>query len=245
MERETEVPLRERGVGELVADDYGLAAVFSRFGIDFCCGGGRSVGEASARAGVPYETLERALLAVGRDTEGPSADDVRTWDLHRLTDHIERVHHEYVRERLPVLRQWTTKVARVHGGRHTELVEVRDAVDALGSELEPHMRAEEEILFPRIAILAADPTAAPVEATGEAIEAMEDDHERAGALMKRLRELTSDFRPPADACATYRAAFALLEEFEADLHRHVHLENNILFPRATALEAERAARASA
>lgn len=228
MEHDTTVDYRHRPVGELVAEDYTRAAVFTRFGIDFCCGGGRNVADACERAGARYDDLEAALRAVdGADATEGATDDARSWPLERLIAHIVHVHHGYVRENLPVLRKWTDKVARVHGPRHAELLEVRDAVALLADELEEHMAAEEGVLFPRV-----------LEQSGvgtETLDALEDDHERAGDLMKRLRELTNGFQPPADACATYRAAFALLGEFEADLHRHVHLENNILFPRAAEL----------
>lgn len=225
---------RHRPVGELVAEEYGRAAVFTRFGIDFCCGGGKSVADACERAGADYDDLEAALLAVDRSRAGEGGDDARDWALDRLVAHIEHVHHRYVREHLPVLKQWTTKVARVHGARHEELLEVRDRVAELADEMEAHMTAEEEVLFPRVVAIARGPDAAGAPVAAETLESLEDDHDRAGALMKRLRELTAGFQPPDDACATYRAAFALLAEFEQDLHRHVHLENNILFPRAIA-----------
>lgn len=236
MKRDTTVDYRHRPVGELVAEDYTRAAVFTRFGIDFCCGGGRNVAEACERVGARYDDLEAALRAVdGADVTDGATDDARSWPLDRLIAHIEHVHHSYVRENLPVLKKWTDKVARVHGPRHEELLEVRDAVARLADEMEEHMAAEEGVLFPRVLALVHGRGAGQSGLASETLDSLEDDHERAGNLMKRLRELTNGFQPPADACATYRAAFALLGEFEADLHRHVHLENNILFPRAAEL----------
>ncbi len=234
MEQTTTTDYRDRPVGELVAEDYRRASVFTRFGIDFCCGGGKNVADACERAGADYGDLEAALQAVDR-TRGANGDDARDWELDRLVSHIELVHHRYVREQLPVLKQWTTKVARVHGSRHEELLEVRDGVHELAEEMEAHMAAEEEVLFPRVVAIVRGQKEAAGAVGSETIESLEDDHDRAGALMKRLRDLTAGFQPPEDACATYRAAFALLAEFEQDLHRHVHLENNILFPRAAAL----------
>ena len=222
----------ERTVGEVVAEDYARAAVFQRFGIDFCCGGGRTIRSACDRVGADYEVVSRAIAGVanlGVSVE-PSTDP-RSWTLEVLTDHIVSEHHAYVRETLPVLRQFTTKVAHVHGARHIELNEIRILVEALGRELERHMEDEESVLFPQLA--ESESQSGPADLSGVLVP-LEDDHDRAGALMARIRELSGGFTPPADACTTYRAAFAKLEEFEADLHRHVHLENNVLFPRARA-----------
>lgn len=221
----------DRTVGELVAEDYARAAVFTELGIDFCCGGGRSTARACASAGVEPARLVDALTAVdARGADAPAADP-RSWPLRRLVTHIEEEHHTYVRRTLPVLDAWTDKIARVHGGRHPELVEVRGLFQELAGEMTRHLDDEEQVLFPQVTALeAASPGGGPVADT--VVKALEDDHEHAGATMRRIRDLTGGFRPPADACTTYRATFALLEEFEQDLHRHVHLENNVLFPRA-------------
>lgn len=222
----------DRTVGEVVAEDYARAAVLQRYGIDFCCGRGRTVRSACEAAGVEYEVVARAMLEAAARASGPHGpSDPRSWDLDALADHIVKEHHGYVREALPALRQFTIKVAHVHGARHGELNEIQALVDELGHEMERHMEEEEEVLFPRIAALASPGGARELRA---AIVPLEDDHARAGGLMARIRELSGGFRPPADACTTYRAAYAKLEEFEADLHRHVHLENNVLFPRARA-----------
>lgn len=234
----------QRSVGEVVAEDYRRAAVFKRFGIDFCCGGGRSVAAACEKKGVAYEELERALVAAEPSRSGTGHPDPRGWDLDFLADYIVNVHHGYVRENLPVLLQFSGKVARVHGSARPELVEIARLVEELAAELEAHMAKEEHVLFPHIrTMVAARKGAAPVEQPAfgtvqNPIRAMEHEHDRAGELMRRLRELSGDFTPPADACNTYRATFAKLEEFEEDLHRHVHLENNLLFPRAASLEQE-------
>ena len=226
----------ERRVGEVVAEDYNRAAVLQRYGIDFCCGGGRSLRSACEKAGVDYESVARELAEVEpRWSAQHDAPDVRSWDLEELTAHIVTEHHAYVRETLPVLRRFTAKVAGVHGTTHSELEVIRTLIDELGQEMERHMEEEESVLFPRIAALTSSAGAANL---GDVLMPL-DDHDRAGALMTRIRELSGGFRPPSDACTTYRATYAKLEEFEADLHRHVHLENNVLFPRARAA-AERA-----
>jgi regulator of cell morphogenesis and NO signaling len=222
----------DRKVGELVAEDYGRAAVFQRYGIDFCCGGGRTVGRACEAAGADYEAVSRELTeAAERRSGSQGSGDLRSWDLDALAEHIVARHHAYVRSTLPALRQFTTKLARVHGGRHEELPEIQRLLHELGDELERHMVAEETEVFPRMAALASLGEAG---ALRDSVMPLEDDHDRAGALLARIRELSGGFRPPADACTTYRVTYATLEEFEADLHRHVHLENNVLFPRALA-----------
>lgn len=233
---------RQRSVGEVVAEDYARAAVFKRFGIDFCCGGGKTVGAACEQAGVSYDDVEAALAQVGASREAHhEADAATTWDLDLLVAYIEKTHHRYVRRTLPPLQALAAKVAMRHGDAHPELVEIRDLVAELASEMERHMGDEEQTLFPRIAALAlgAADGAAPAfpndASLDDFVHAMEDDHEHAGALMRRIRELSGDYQPPEGACASYQAAFAILAEFEDDLHRHVHLENNLLFPGAARL----------
>ncbi len=230
----------ERTVGELVAEDYGRAAVFTGLGIDFCCGGRRSAGDACAAAGVDPERLTAALESLDA-REGPArGPEPRTWPLRRLVGHIQDEHHAYVRRTLPVLDAWTEKLAGVHGARHPELLEVRSLFEELADELPRHLDAEESALFPRLASLeTAGGDDDTVGAIPESIlEVLEDDHDHAGAIVRRMREITDGFSPPHGACATYRATFHLLNEFEEDLHRHVHLENNVLFPRARAALAE-------
>jgi regulator of cell morphogenesis and NO signaling len=217
----TDGSIRTRPVGEVVADDYRRGAVFKQFGIDFCCGGGRTVEEACARKGVDIEALEAALETSDLPRGEDRMPDPRDWDPAFLADYIVQVHHTYCRESLPVLRAFAGKVARVHGPHTPELVSVDRTVRALSEEMEAHMAAEEGEVFPAIK---------KGEGASAALEQMEEEHEASGGLMAEIRELTSDFTPPAGACATWRAMYAKLEEFEADLHRHVHLENNVLFP---------------
>lgn len=228
----------DRSVGEIVAEDYRKAAVFERHGIDFCCGGSRNVRDACDSAGVDYATVAQSLSAVGSPT-GPASQqtEMADWELHRLADHIVEKHHTYVRESTPLLREFADKIAQVHGVRHPELLRIRDLVDALLGELEEHMEEEESVLFPRIAALSSPEHRRDGNEVRTATTPLEDDHDRAGTLMKEIHRLSDGFSPPEDACATYRATYAKLAEFEADLHRHVHLENNILFPRAAAAEA--------
>lgn len=235
--------LRERTIGEVVAEDYARAAVFKRLGIDFCCGGDRTVGEACEQAGVRLDLLQEALAGADRKARG--WPDPRGWDPSFLARYIVEVHHRYVRETLPVLVQLAQKVARVHGDRRPELHRIRDLVEELAAEMDLHMTDEEKNVFPRITALAvAQKDGAPADGSElrGPITTLENDHDHAGGLMRQLRELSDGYSPPAMACATYRATYAKLSEFEEDLHRHVHLENNVLFSQVLAVEAVEQAR---
>lgn len=227
-----------RTVGELVAEDYRRAAVFKRFRIDFCCGGDAPLQAVCARKSLDVAEVLHALDAAEARGQAPQAR-VTAWAPGFLADYIVNEHHAYVRETLPVLRAFTLKVARVHSDRHPELVEIYRLFHEVAAELEEHLACEEQVVFP--AIRALDETRRSGRVAGaslhETIRRMEADHDGAGETLRRIRALTNDYTPPPDACATYRATFVKLEEFEEDLHRHVHLENNVLFPKALALEA--------
>ncbi len=239
--------LSQRSVGEIVAEDYRRAGVLKRYGIDFCCGGGRTLQAACEKRGVALGEIEQAL-AMADDRSGTAAPArAETWSPDFLADYIVNVHHAYVRENIPVLRAFTEKVARVHGGTHPETVEIAGLFDELATELEDHLEDEEGALFPYVRDLVAarregrEPERPTFGSIGASIEELEREHEHAGALLREIRRLSSDFTPPEHACATFRAAYAKLEEFEDDLHLHVHLENNVLFPKAAALETAPAA----
>jgi regulator of cell morphogenesis and NO signaling len=221
-------------VGELVAADYRKAEVFKRHGIDFCCGGGRTVGVACAKKGVAVDQIEEELVNAEHKDGATEVLPFDSWDPRKLVDYILYAHHSYVRDNIPLLREFTTKLARVHGHANPELVEIKSIFDDLATELEEHMVKEEEVLFPFIKqspAVAATPAFGAIE---NPIRMMEDEHERAGAAMAEIRRLSDNYSPPDHACTTYRVTYAKLEEFETDLHKHVHLENNILFPKALA-----------
>lgn len=233
----------ERTVGELAAMDHRLAGIFHAHGIDFCCGGKKSVKAACATAGVPVERVAKELQDVAAAPRDAAAPDVRNWRPSFLAEYIVETHHRYVRESAPVLAQYAEKVARVHGDRHPETVEVHSVTIQLLQELGSHMMKEEGILFPFVAQLeeavkqGAPLPAAPFGTARNPITMMEHEHDHAGDLLRRLRELTSGYTPPADACNSFRFLYGTLAEFEADLHQHIHLENNILFPKAIDMEA--------
>jgi regulator of cell morphogenesis and NO signaling len=227
-------------VGQIVADDFRAAAVFDRFGIDFCCDGRQSLPDACRKAAVSPDVVVRQLEAL--DAAGHIDDDVARLPLDRLIDHIVSVHHVYVREALPRITGYLRKLVEVHGGRHAELALVAAAFDRLGSELKQHLIKEERVLFPHLRDLAEHGEGycarvmSPFGSVENPIRMMEREHRDAGDELEMIRELTSNYTAPADGCTTYAVCMRELKTFERDLHRHVHLENNVLFPRAIALE---------
>lgn len=225
-------------VGEIVATNYRAAAVFEQFGIDFCCGGRRSVEEACLAAAADPASVVRALRAIPPADEQDDTD-VTNWPLDRLVDHIVETHHAYVKSALPLIAGYLTKLQAVHGARHPELARVATLFDELGRDLLQHMLKEERVLFPYLRELVSSsgrPRSSPFGSVENPIRMMEREHREAGEGLRLLREITHGYVPPADGCATYGACFAELARFERDLHRHVHLENNVLFPSAVELE---------
>lgn len=231
----------QKTIGETVAADYRTAAVFKQFGIDFCCGGKRSIEQVCEQKGIDPALLAQAIEEVQK-TAGRSDLNYNSWSLSFLADYIVNKHHVYVRERLPQLLEYAEKVAKVHGEKFPPNLEVAALVNTLRDELMAHMHKEEHILFPYVKVLeqaqkAGQPAPQPPFGTvAGPINVMEAEHEVAGAIMQRIREITGDYNLPAEACNTWRVLWSLLPEFEEDLHEHVHLENNILFPKALAME---------
>ena len=226
-------------VGALVREQPSRSRVFERFGIDFCCGGKVSLEQACMKRGVPLESIVLALQSDDCQSTPGTLIDADALTLSALCDHIEATHHAYLRQELHRLDQITAKGARVQGDKEHKWLEIRTAFVELESELMPHMIKEEQILFPIIRKLEAS-TARPEFHCGSVnnpIRQMEHEHDHAGATLKKLRELTNDFTPPDWACNTYRALFDGLRELEANMHQHVHKENNVLFVRAVELEA--------
>lgn len=236
-------------VGELVAKDYRTAAVFQSFGIDFCCKGGRSVEDACTSRQVSATEVVNALAAATR-TQAESAPDFNAWPLDLLADYIEKTHHRYVERRISEIMPFLSKVARVHGERHPELLDIERQFSASAGELTMHMRKEELVLFPYIrkmvaADLAGDGVSPPpFGSVANPIAMMHQEHDTEGERFRQIDALSGGYTPPDDACNTYRVTFSMLQEFEADLHRHIHLENNILFPKAMVMEERLSARAN-
>ncbi len=232
---------QEQSIGSIVAQDYRAAAVLTAYGIDFCCKGGRSVEEVCRTKSIDPSALARDIEAVvTRDTH--DGEDFRQWSLAHLVDHIEQVHHRYVDQRIPVLYQYLDKLCAVHSERHPELFEIRDEFKACGAVMAVHMKKEELLLFPFIKQLEKaqqEGTIPPIPHFGTVnnpVHMMMEDHDAEGDRFRRIKQLSWDYANPPDGCATYSTAMRMLQEFETDLHKHIHLENNILFPRAVALE---------
>jgi regulator of cell morphogenesis and NO signaling len=224
----------EHTLAEVVTAEPGAARVLEAHGLDYCCGGRRRLDDACRSAGVdPAEVLDE-LASLEPSPPEPWVD----LDPAALVDHLEATHHTYLHAELPRLTALVQKVRGVHGGRHPELEAIEGTVGELRADLEPHLRKEELVLFPMIRDLAAGraPTVGPPSVQAP-ISVMLAEHDRAGELLERLRELTDGYQPPADGCASYRALFAALAELEHDTHLHVHKENNVLFPAVVALEA--------
>lgn len=229
-------------IRDFVVRDFRAAAVFHRYGIDFCCGGGKTLGEVCRSKQLEESALLREISqACATDTNRPP--QFADWEADALTRHIVVEHHGYVRSALPTIAAHARKLAKVHGPAHPALVEVADIFDEVSDEMTSHMMKEEQILFPYIDQLAATrrsglrPFPAPFGDIGNPIRMMEMEHESAGGAMARIRALTNGYTPPEEGCMTWRVTMKELEAFELDLHAHVHLENNILFPKARALAA--------
>lgn len=231
----------EQTIGEMVTEDYRKAQIFKKWGIDFCCGGKKTLSKVCADKGLNKHALEQELNALA-DTSANKELDYNSWKLDFLADFIENTHHSFVRHALPAIYEYTTKIARVHGGRHPELVGVATIFAEIAAELEQHMHKEEKILFPYVRTLCRVEKGeeslklSPFGSVENPIRMMEEEHELAGEGLEKIRQLTNQYTVPADACTTYRLAFQALQEFEADLFQHIHLENNILFPKAKQLE---------
>ena len=211
-------------------------------GVDYCCGGGKSLHDACAHADVSAEEILKRL----RENSKLVRPDEKAWTsapLGDLTRHIREKHHRYVREAIGRIKALLEKVKAKHGENHPEITEVQRLFTEVGQEMIMHMQKEEQILFPYIDALERSTTGngsleAPFfQTVKNPIHAMMKEHDSAGDLVKQIRKASGDYAPPADACTSYKALYQDLREFEADLHQHVHLENNILFPRAVEMEA--------
>ena len=235
MELRTETTVRD-----LALEIPAATRVFEKMGIDYCCGGTRSLGEACASAGVKLRDVEIALtLAAHAKTENP---DFQTITLETLIHHIVIKHHSFTRLEIARLNALLAKVCMVHGERHPELLEIYVLFRELGAELENHMAKEEQVLFPYVIRMEAAgkqlvPMFRPPFGTvANPVRMMMLEHDRAGDVLKTIRKLSSDYVVPEDACMSYKTLYEALKALEKDLHQHIHLENNILFPKAIEME---------
>ena len=232
-------------VGEIAAEISNSTREFEKLGIDYCCGGSRTLGEACAEANI---SVDEALARLEKSMASTQPGDNKDWQNQMLADligHITSTHHVFVREESPRLEALCAKVVGVHGKNHPELLQVQQVFSALAEELRVHLMKEEQVLFPYVArmeesVLAGEP--APPAMFGSVVNPvrmMMQEHDGAGDALRSLRAVTSDYTLPDDACISYRTLYQALQGFESDLHQHIHLENNILFPRAVAMEARR------
>lgn len=228
-------------LGQIAAKDLRKAQVFKKYGLDFCCGGKKTVKEACAEKGLDVTKVEQELQ---QTNQLPSSRSLpySDWGLNFLADYIVNTHHSYVTKNLPDLTAYAKKVMKVHGNHHPELVRIHQLVEEVTAELTAHLVKEEKVLFPYIKELVAiknntQPLHAALFGTVQnPINMMEMEHELVGKNLAEIRELSNNYLLPEDACASYSLLYRMLDEFEEDLHLHIHLENNILFPKALEIE---------
>lgn len=237
---------KEATIGEIVKDNSRTAKVFEHYGLDYCCGGNKKLEEACKDKGISIQKVISEL----RTAESAEEKEVRKFnrnDLDNIINHIVTYHHKYVRSSLPVIMQRLQIVSEKHGSKYQQLGETQKLFSKLGDELILHMMREEKILFPYIQRLTkakrenssiVHPVVGSFESVKIPIEAMEREHVNAGDLTGEIRNLCDNFIPPQDACQSFQSLYSELQEFELDLHTHIHLENNILFPAAVQLEEE-------
>jgi regulator of cell morphogenesis and NO signaling len=229
-------------LGEIAAKDLRKAEVFKKYGFDFCCGGKKTVKEACMEKGIDITKVEQELQQADKNIASVRPLPYNEWGLAFLIDYITNTHHSYVKKTLPDLVGVAHKVASAHGDQHPELLTIRDLVNEINNGLSAHMVKEEKVLFPYIKelVLAENNLQTPPRAhfgtVQNPINMMEMEHEMVGRNLEKIRALSQNYSLTADACGSYRLLYSMLQEFESDLHIHVHLENNILFPKALALE---------
>lgn len=233
---------KNQNIGELVAEDYRLAAVFKNYGIDFCCQGNRSIDDACIEKKIDVDNVLTDLNSVGDTSNNSSSIDYQSWPLDLLADYIEKTHHRYVEDKTPEIKSYLNKVCEAHGKDNPELFKIKDLFQQTVDNLTQHMKKEELIVFPFIRKMEK------VKRSGESlqkpnfgsiktpIDEMEAEHSAEGERLRDIDQLSNNYTPPASACNTYRVTYALLKEFENDLHLHIHLENNILFPKSIQME---------
>lgn len=231
---------KENTVAEIVTQNIKTADVFKKHGIDFCCGGGITLQKACEKHNVSFQEMAKELADV--HTTVSHAHNYDAWKLDFLVDHIANIHHSYVTENIPLVLQYAAKVAKVHGHHYSEVVKIYSLFTDVANELAAHLKKEEFILFPFIKqLVKANSEGVKLKAphfvtVNNPIAMMEEEHENAGDIFKEIKQLSNNYTPPNAACNTFKALYAKLEEFEQDLHQHIHLENNILFPKAIVLE---------
>jgi regulator of cell morphogenesis and NO signaling len=227
-------------IGQIAVKDLRKAEVFKKYGIDFCCGGKKTVREVCREKGIDATKVKQELQQVNTNNKTDN-NAYNEWDLDFLAAYIVNTHHRFVRKYLPELRGYALKIAQVHGDRHPELLEIQKLVETINTELSDHMVKEETVLFAYVKkIVNAKNTNQSLEKEGRdlsvLIDELEKEHDHVGRCLDKIRALSNSYSIPDDACASYKLLFKMIQEFEDDLHIHIHLENNILFPKAVEME---------
>ncbi|MCC6384228.1 MAG: iron-sulfur cluster repair di-iron protein [Bacteroidia bacterium] len=228
-------------LGEIVAKDLRTAQIFKKFGLDFCCDGNKTIKEACSELGLDITIVEKELQQVDK-TGGARPLPFNDWGPDFLADYIVNTHHSFLRKTLPDARAYAKKVMQVHSPNHPELIKIHELVESIAAELLSHMQDEEQILFPYIKKMmaarnsAAKPEKASFDSVQQPLNSLLHEHKSVGDKLHELREVANNYVLPSDACASYSLLFKILDELEDDTHVHVHLENNILFPKALELE---------
>jgi len=230
--------MKNKTVAQIVASDLRTATIFKKYGIDFCCGGGKPVSEACKGTDVEAQTIFNEIEMLDAEKAETDFDNM---EVDVLTNHILETHHVYVKESTPIILQFADKVAKVHGDHNPENIEIARLFREVAIELQQHLMKEEGILFPHIINLAianrnGEKIQVPFGSVQNPITMMKHEHDTAGDIFKQIEKLSNNFTPPPHACNTYKALYHHLKEFQDDLHIHIHLENNILFPKAIEME---------
>lgn len=227
-------------IAEIVAENYNTATIFKKYAIDFCCNGNRSLKQVSKEKNIDLSLLLTEILGI--DNNVTSLDNYQNWDIDFLSDYVYQNHHLYIEKKGPEIIAYLEKLCKVHGDKHSELFEITTLFKKAVGDLTTHMKKEELILFPFIKKIAKayknneklqEP---PFGSINNPINMMHLEHDNEGERFRKIAELSNNYQPPKDGCNTYKIAFILLKEFEEDLHKHIHIENNILFKKAISIE---------
>ncbi len=227
-------------IGDIVAKNYRSAQVFKKHEIDFCCQGNRSISSACKTLGISTNDLIEELTNLSEKVK--EEENYQEWEIDFLSDYIYDKHHQYVESKIPVIKEYLSKISQVHGDNHPELYEIETLFKESAGELSMHMKKEELLLFPYFKKLAKASRGIEINSTlsftsvESPIAMMHKEHDDEGDRFRKISVLSNQYTPPVDACNSYKVAFLLLKEFEEDLHKHIHLENNILFKKAIVIE---------
>lgn len=227
-------------IGEIAVKDLRKAEVFKKYGIDFCCGGKKTIAQVCAEKNIDAIKVETELRQISTESK-VSNISYSDWNIDFLADYIINTHHSYVRKYLPEISSYALKVAQVHGGHHPELLPIQKLVQEINEELTDHMEQEEILMFPYVKKIAqAKSSGQPLDKEEKdlatLIDELEKEHDFIGRCFDKIRELSNNYAIPGDACTSYKLVYKMIQEFEDDLHIHIHLENNILFPKSVEME---------